>query len=184
MREGIIGLLVSGVGFFVLFIVLIYGVVKTKKVAIVLGVLGLLAALAGGIWSAGRIIVESRRRVESITAPRTGEVVYVALFGEPEPCVQVLNHQDQTIPVIDYAIYLKVQTCPREMERLAQRRTYEVEKIAPPAAGNRMDNLAWFNPAVMGDSVWVWSRFDEFGNGQRIYLSPDSTLFFCEDIAD
>lgn len=182
MREGIVGLLASGAGLLVFVVLLIYAVVKTKKILIAVSAVALLLMLASGVWAALRLGRESRKRVEKIMETRSGNEIYFALFGDSDTdCVQVLNHQDQTLPVIDFAIYLEGKTCPPEVARIAKQRSYEVRKDAGSTYGS-VDNLSWFTPSVLGDSIWVWSQFDEFGNGREIYLSEDSTHFFCRDV--
>jgi hypothetical protein len=44
----------------------------------------------------------------------------------------------------------------------------------------------WFQPETLGNSVWVYTYFNEQrpGNSQIIYISADSTKAFCVDIAD
>ncbi|MFN5214064.1 MAG: hypothetical protein ACK5DY_05550 [Bacteroidota bacterium] len=46
-------------------------------------------------------------------------------------------------------------------------------------------NTDWFKPQSLGDSIWVFIyNLDEYGNGQTIYSSLDSTKAFCIDVLD
>lgn len=175
----------SGVGFMVLLVVLVVAIVKAKKGLIAGTAVGLLLTLVAGVWSASHIATQSRKRVANFMAPRSGGEIYAALFGEPvSGCVQVLNRQDQEMPMVDFAIYLEAQTCPQEMARIAKQRTYEIRKEVNITYTGSIDHVSWFTPATLDDSIWVWTQLDEFGNGQEIYLSEDSTHFYCRDIAN
>lgn len=183
MTQGILGMVVCGTVFFILVPVLIYALVKKKTTLTWICALVLPLMLAGAIRSAYILARGLKNRVEDITAPRTGDEIYTALFGKPEKCVRVLNQQDQTVPVIDFAIYLKAETCPQEIQRITALRKYEIQKI--PAGGNTpIDHISWFLPNSLGDSLWSLTSLNEYGNGSEIYLSLDSTRMYCRDIAN
>jgi hypothetical protein len=43
----------------------------------------------------------------------------------------------------------------------------------------------WFKPEILGDSILVFTyKKDEYGNGQYIYSSLDSSKVFVKDILD
>lgn len=122
-------------------------------------------------------------KISQISKPRTGFEIYESLLGKPETdCVKILNYQDQTIPVIDYAIFLHFKTCPKELKRILARKQFEFEKMKISAEQN--NNEIWFKPEKMGDSILVFRYYETNGNGQEIYSSKDSTEAYLKDIAD
>lgn len=120
--------------------------------------------------------------------PRTGEEIYSALFGKTENiCLKVLNYQDQIVPKIDYAIWLHFDNCPDELKRILQLHEYKTELQSTNGwqTTGPLANDNWFKPETLGDTVLVFTyKKDEYGNGQTIYSSLDSTKAFCIDILD
>jgi hypothetical protein len=121
--------------------------------------------------------------VTTILKPRTGNEIYFALFGKTESkCLKVLNHQDQVIPKIDYAIQLHFETCPNELKRILKLYDFRTEIHSTK---DWKTNEDWFKPETLGDSILVFTyKKDQYGNGQTIYSSLDSTKAFCIDILD
>lgn len=123
-----------------------------------------------------------------IFRPRTGEEIYTALFDKKQTdCIKILNYQDQVVPRIDYAIWLHFETCPEELKRILSLQEFESEVIATSGWETKgpFDHINWFKPETLGDSILVsiYSK-DEYGNGQYIYSSLDSTKVFVKDVHD
>ena len=188
MKEIITWTVISGLIFIGFLTILIFGLVKNKRkfVLFSIGLLSLLVVSSG--WTIYLFGSKSYNRVADMLKPRTGEEIYTALFGKAEDkCVKVLNYQDQVVPKIDYAIWLHFETCPDELIRILQRHNFQTDKQA--TKGWQTDgpsaNEKWFKPESLGDSVLVFKyNKDEFGNGQTIYSSLDSTRAFCIDVLD
>ena len=133
-------------------------------------------------------VKDKSKNLADMFKPRTGEEIYLALFGKPQHgCLKVINQQDQIIPKIDYAIWLEFETCAEELKRILSLHNFTTEKQATKG-WNTEGPLAhenWFKPEALGDTVWVykWQK-DEYGNGQTIYSKLDCTKAFCIDILD
>jgi len=88
---------------------------------------------------------------------------------------------------MDVAIWLHFKTCPEELERILSRKEFKMEKAA---AGNLYfepqpsANEKWFNPKKLGDTVLIFTWYDERNNRQEIYCSMDSTEVYLKDIFD
>lgn len=188
MKEIIIWSIVSGILFVTFLLILLIGVFRKNRLIIICSLFTLLIALGTSFWTAYAFINKSYHKVAETLKPRTGEEIYSALFGKPEnECLKVLNYQDQIVPKIDYAIWLEFKTCPQELKRILNQHEFTMNKI-PKSGVNQIgpaENNNWFNPQTLGDSllVFVYEK-DEYGNGQTIYSSMDSTKVFCIDILD
>ncbi len=89
------------------------------------------------------------------------------------------------MPMIDFAIYLEAQTCPQEMARIAKQRTYEIRKEVNVTYTGSIDHVSWFTPAALGDSIWVWTQLDEFGNtAKKFTFLKTVPISICRDIAN
>lgn len=188
MKEVIILILITGFVFVLFVSALIMAIVrKNSSLKIVAAVLLLCFLVLGG-WTAYTIISKSYEKVSDTFRARTGDEIYAALFGAPSSnCVKILDKQDQVIPKIDYAIWLHFKSCPEEMKRILAQENYSSEKIAASrlTADGPASNDQWFNPSRLGDSAWMFvHRRDEYGNGQTIYMSLDSTEAYCKDVHD
>jgi len=157
---------------------------KIKRIAFVL----FIAFLGSVAWAGYRLATKSYHKLTALGKSRTGEEIYKALFGPQQAtCVQVINYQDQVVPKIDYAIWLQFKTCPKELKRITKLHKFTVQKQAT-AGWNTAGPVAkknWFKPENLGDSVlvFVYER-DNYGSGQTIYASADSTRVFCADFSE
>ena len=128
-------------------------------------------------------------KVASALKPRTGEEIYKALFGpDKSGCVQVTNSQDQIIPKIDFAIWLKFETCPTELKRILSRHTFDFGEVETGSWTESIpygEVIDWVNPQVMGDTIFVFEYSSEDGrNIQTLWTSRDSTRVLCRDTFD
>lgn len=115
--------------------------------------------------------------------PRTGREIYASVFGKPgSDCVEVLHHQDQAVPLLDYGIHLHFTSCPAETGRLLRSSDYDTRKKA--AFSISTSGPSWFRPGNMGDSVLVCTCFKGDGKTLTLYCNADSTELYCENIMD
>jgi hypothetical protein len=140
-------------------------------------------------WTGYKVIIKSYHKVGDKLKPRTGDEIYDALFDKRKTdCVKILNHQDQVVPKIDYAIWLHFETCPEELKRILSRHIFTSEKIPTRNWNEKIpygETLTWFNPTTLGDTIMVYeySTVDN-RNIQTIWSSLDSTKVFCRDVLD
>lgn len=134
-------------------------------------------------------ITKSYNKVTKAFKPRTGDEIYDALFGKRQTnCVKILNHQDQVVPKIDYAIWLHFETCPEELKRILSRHEFSAEKLSTSGWNGNIpygETLDWFNPTTLGDTIMIYEySTNNSRNIQTIWATNDSTKAFCRDILD
>lgn len=184
MKEFILWTIISGLLFVVFLSILLLGIFRKNRSLIYLSIITFLIAVCASSWTFYLVVNKSYYKVTETLKPRTGEEIYTALFGKSQNhCVKVLNHQDQVVPKIDYAIWLHVETCPRELKRILNLHEFSANKVSSMDLDENVPY--WFNPQTLGDSILVFIyNKDEYGNGQKIYSSLDSTEVFCKDVWD
>lgn len=170
-------------------IALFFRAIMVRRLNVIfLSLILFLVFVAAGAWTAFLIAQKSYNRVKGIFHGRSGIEVYTALFGKSNHnCVEILSFQDQTLPKIDYAIWLHFRTCPNELKRILQLHQYEAKTIATSGMtpSGPLANNEWFKPESLGDTILVFTyKKDEMGNLQEIYASRDSVTAFCVDIQD
>jgi hypothetical protein len=168
---------------------LLFGLTKrNRRYLYAAGVsLALGSSLAG--WTIYRTLHKAYDHVAAAIRPRTGEEIYTALFGSALPgCRQIIDYQDQVVPKIDYAIWLKYRTCPQELKRVLAQYPYAREVVASASPLPMVPNgeeVAWFRPKLLGDTVIVYEYTTLNGrNSRRFWTSLDSTNVFYQDILD
>jgi hypothetical protein len=188
MKEIIIWSILSGTLFISFLALLLIGIFRKNRVKIISSLFILFIALGTSFWTAYMAVNKSYFKVAETLKPRTGEEIYSSLFGKSESdCVKILKYQDQIVPKIDYAIWLEFETCPKEMKRILNQHNFIASKVAKTEVEQNgpSENNQWFKPQTLGDSLLVFVyKKDDFGNGQTIYSSLDSTHVFCIDVLD
>jgi energy-coupling factor transporter transmembrane protein EcfT len=188
MKELIVLTIILGLAFFLFIVTLISGLKKKNKKLKLTSLLLFFAFIGLTAWTGFKFVSKTYNKVTETLRPRTGDEIYDALFGKRKTnCIKILNYQDQVIPKIDYAICLHFETCPAEMKRILAKHNFKMEKQATKGWNNTgpLANENWFKPESLGDSVLVFKYSkDDYGNGQTIYSSVDSTRIFCIDILD
>ncbi|TDX83101.1 hypothetical protein [Epilithonimonas xixisoli] len=187
MKEVFFELLFAGITFMFFVVFLILGLLKKKKNLVITSIVILFISIIAGSIAIFTITKKTYHitkkvynEVSELSKPRTGMEIYDSLLGKPETnCVEILNYQDQTAPIIDYAILLHFKTCPQELKRILAQKEFEFEKIKTSGLSSDDD---WFEPEKMGDSILTFKYYDTNGNGQEIYSSKDSTEVFLKDI--
>jgi hypothetical protein len=184
MKEIILWAIVSGLLVFIFLSLLLLGIFKKKRSVIIGSVFTLAIAVCSAIWTVYLVVNKSYHKVTETLKPRSGEEIYTALFGKSQnDCVKILNHQDQVVPKIDYAIWLHVETCPRELKRILNLHEFTANKVSSMDLDE--NGPSWFKPQTLGDSILVFIyNKDEYGNGLTIYSSRDSSEIFCKDVWD
>lgn len=188
MNEILAWALISGLLFLIFLTTLLWGLIKKRPYVLTVSLLSLLILFGTASRFVYLLASKSYQRISVMFTPRTGDEIYSALFGNTNhKCLRVLHHADQVIPKIDNAIWLYVETCPDELSRILQRHPFKVEKQSTQGwmPSGPSVNTDWFKPQSLGDSIWVFIyNLDEYGNGQTIYSSLDSTKAFCIDVLD
>jgi len=169
-------------------LLLLLGIARRSLRLVIASVAAFFLSSAVGIWAGFLFIGKTYRTVTTMFRPRTGDELYVALFGNgSNGCVKVLNYQDQVLPKIDYAIWLHFKTCPAELSRILAQ--HDFKRALQPGKDLHADmpqsNDYWFDPGVPGDSVLVFTSTRTDGRGgQTIYAVRDSSEAFCIDVLD
>lgn len=188
MKEIINYLLLSGLFLFGFISILIVYLLRKKNVFIKIGFVFLLFSILIGSFAGYKFVTKSYNKISDTFKPRTGLEIYIALFGKPEyNCLNIVHWQDQTVPKIDYAIWLEFQTCPEELERIVSIHKFDRKTIASKVISKKKpsENVNWFAPEILGDSVIVYEfKKDEYGNGQTIYTNLEQTKAYCIDVQD
>lgn len=159
---------------------------RRKLIFISAGVLPVLGICIA--WTVYLFMQKSYNRIAGALRPRSGQEIYVALFDKPASnCTSVINYQDQVLPKIDYAIALQLETCPQELQRILSLHEFEGMRQSSRecAITTQAGGMQWFKPETLGDSILVFQyRRNEYGGGQTIYASLDSTRAFCIDFSE
>ena len=188
MKDIIIWAVTSGILFIAFLSLLIFGLIYKNRRIIVCSAFVFLLFACSFAWTGYTLVSKSYRKISNTLKPRTGPEIYSALFGDPQhDCLKVISKQDQTIPKVDYAIWLEFETCPGELKRILSLHDFTLHKEATQGwttQGPSPDDT-WFKPEMLGDTVLVFQyQTNENGNGQTIYSNIDSTKAYCIDILD
>jgi hypothetical protein len=189
MKEIIILTVITGLAFLTFALFLSCGIIKKNRKLLLTSVFAFIVFISFASWTGYEFVTQSYNKVADTFKPRTGDEIYDALFDKRQiNCVKVLNHQDQVVPKIDYAIWLHFETCPAELKRILSRHEFSGEKVATNGLDGKIPlgaTLDWFKPATLGDTILVYEYSTENSrNIQTIWASVDSTKVFCRDIAD
>jgi hypothetical protein len=189
MKEIIILTIISGLVFLIFFVTLILGLIKKNKQLKLISLVIFLVFLSLTGWTAFKFLSKSYYKVSEILKPRTGDEIYDSLFGKRDTdCVKILNHQDQVVPKIDYAIWLHFETCPKELKRILSKHNFTAEKLPTDNRNGKIpygETLGWFNPMTLGDTIMVYEySTNDSRNIQTIWTNIDSTKVFVRDVLD
>jgi hypothetical protein len=189
MSELILLTILSGLTFLLFLTLLILGLMKKNK-KLKLAALSLFFVFIGLTgWTGFQLINKSYNKIKETFKPRTGDEIYDALFDKRQTnCIKILHHIDQVIPKIDYAIWLHLETCPKELKRILSRHTFMVEKLPTTNQSLKITydkTMSWFNPKTLGDSLIIYEyATEDRRNIQTIWSNFDSTTIFVRDIFD
>lgn len=189
MMELIGWALLSGVSFLLFLLSAVWYLRKRNMRTGATALLLLFTLITSTGWTAFLIIERSYHKVTEILGPRTGMEVYDALFGKSgNACIKILDHQDQVVPKIDPAIWLRLVSCPAEMERVLSLETYTTVRTA----SSRWDAMSLgggkserFDPTTLGDTVLVHACCnDDLRNSRTIWTDLELTEVFVRDVLD
>jgi hypothetical protein len=188
MNELIKFIVISGLILLLFLVTLILGITKKNKKLKLTSLIIFFVFMCMAVWTGFKFLSKTYNKVTETLRPRTGDEIYDALFEKRQTdCINVLHYQDQVVPKIDYAIWLHLETCPKELKRIISLHDFKTEVLS--TTGWKTDGpLAhenWFKPESLGDSILVFTyKKDEYGNGQYIYSSLDSSIVFIKDVLD
>lgn len=189
MKEIIILGALSSISFIIFIGLLIVGIVQKKQKFTFLSFLFLFTAIALGVFTAYKIIYKTHSKITTYLKPRSGEEIYLALFGASTfDCVEVLDYQDQIVPKIDAAIWLHFKTCPEECKRLLSEYNYDMEIVTTSewnSSASLSDNITWWKPQTLDDTIYVFEYpIIEGKNIRTLWIAKDSSEVYCRDILD
>jgi hypothetical protein len=182
---------------FILFLAfLLIGIKKQRMKLIYLSLLFFIFTIVTGFYSGYLLVSRAYQRVTDLKVEnpfrgRSGNEIYIALFGNPLwDCVTVVNQKDQTVPRLDCCIWLEFKTCPEELQRIIALEPYTSTVFAASDTALYMPGYnpkpAWFRPVSLGDSILVLRKHstDNPNRDQLLFLSMDSTHVFYCDMSD
>lgn len=193
------------IGFFLLFVVLLFvGISQKKRKPVYIGLIFFLLAIPAGLYTSFLFAQKAYEKIKAakIENPlkRTGMEIYTALLDKPTPnCVTVVNSQDAYIPKIDCCIWLEFITCPEELARIIAKK--ELKPIESETHFNKDSSIAeitgnsipdyspkpqWFAPENLGAGYKRARRYnpDDPNHDLILYFSKDSTHAYYCDMAE
>ena len=161
-------------------------IAKKKMPLFYLALLLSFVGVGTGLFAGYTFLYKSYIKISDAFKPRTGTQIYAALFdGNPNECTEVIEKQDQVVPVIDVAIYLHFKSCEAELNRILKQQQYEMSVLVKNEEDTTSNSIDpdWFEPSKMGDSVYVYTyKKDDFGNYQSLFVSKKKHEVYCKDI--
>lgn len=189
--EQIATLLFISIGLFILFIgVLIWAFAKQNSSLKWMAFILFSGFVISTFYTAYTFFTKALHKIEALVKPRSGEEIYLALFGPPKTnCVKVTNQIDQVIPKVDFAIWLEFETCPIELQRVLSQKEYSLTELSLNQYEldhvPLLDSVSWFKPSTLGDTIYVFENSSpDHRNIQTLWTNRDSTKVFLRDIAD
>lgn len=111
---------------------------------------------------------------------KDGIEVYEDLFGKPEKaCVEVHKYERFGPSFIPYAKWLHFDTCPEEMERVADQMDPGIIKRSKEEVFPIHER---FDPELEGDSILYYQRKEGTGPNERVvtvYSNMERTKAYC-----
>ena len=120
------------------------------------------------------------------SSPKNAREVYTVLFKKsPDSCVTVINFKDQIIPKFDCCIWMELEMCPNEFNRILTLRQYKISKLSKNDSLNFInafsDKPSWWNPQNLGDSITKYHFKFNQNNEQTIFVGDDkSHVYLCD----
>lgn len=189
MKEIITFTVISGLAFLLFLVVLIIGLTTNNKQLKLSSLFLFFTFFSLTGWTVFKFVSKSYNKVTETLKPRTGEEIYEALFDKRQTdCIKIINHQDQVVPKVDYAIWLHFETCPEELKRILSKHGFTTERLSTTKWNSEIsdgETLDWFNPTALGDTIIVYEySTSDNKNIQTIWTNLDSTKVFVRDIFD
>lgn len=163
------------------------GYYHKKQMLYYIGAAAMAAFAVLTVYSVYTVTYKTYNKVTQLFTPRSGNEIYVSLFGEPNVgCATILNFQDQAVPKIDYAIWLHFKTCPEELDRILLQLPYLTDTTTQLSVNDGpSENNMWFKPKLLGDTLIEYQYIgDDNRTAQFIYTNLSRTEAYCIDILD
>jgi len=126
-------------------------------------------------------------RMISNSVPKSPMDIYSAIFKSPaDSCVNIINVKDQ-LPYVDCCVWMEVETCPRELNRLAGSKDYIASVHHAPDSLKYMQSFMkrplWWTPQRMGDIIYKLEYKRDEDHIQSLYFNEDSSRLYICDMA-
>jgi hypothetical protein len=149
----------------------------------------ILTGLAVFLFSGTRDFSHDIGKIIKKSGPKSPETIYSILFGMPaDNCVTTINLKDQVVPILDCCIWIELNLCPNELERILETKKFEVSSYSAADsvnfASSFSDKPAWWNPQNLGDSILKFTFKRDQNHVQTIFSGTDSTHVFICDLAN
>ena len=183
MKEIIVWAIFSGLLFLAFIFVLVRAFLKQRLQMAILSFGLVLASMATTLYT-GYLI--SRRSYTHTILGRSGEEIYVSLFGMSKSCyASIHEYQDRVVPRVDYGIWLHYTTCPKEFDRILTLHTYHIDTADTKGwntSGPQSDQ-DWFKPEKLGDRILIyeWEQDGERSE-QKIFVNLARTEAYLIDV--
>lgn len=125
-------------------------------------------------------------RIIHNAGPKSSTEIYTVLFNKPiDSCVTVLNLKDQVIPKIDCCIWMELDLCPKELNRIINLKKYETSYYRQSDSLVYLktfeDKPVWWTPQSLIDSVVKSTIKFSNGNQQTLFYGKDSShVYLCD----
>lgn len=151
-------------------------------------ILVLIAITAILLVTGSRNITANLSRIIKNSSPKTPEEIYSILFNQPlENCVSIKNTKDQLLPVLDCCIWMEMQVCPAELNRIIQQKKYELTVYAAKDSldltNSFPDKPSWWNPTLIQDTIFKLRYSTDPKKVQTLFFGSDSSHVFLCDMA-
>lgn len=107
---------------------------------------------------------------------------YEAIWGTSLPdCVEILQEESPSIPLMDYSYVFHIKCCPEELKRILSRENFTIERVESKEL-NRVSTgkiLDWYKPWNLGNVVLVYTYQEGYGKGATIYSNLTMTEAYC-----
>lgn len=158
---------------------------KSILVGAVLVVVAIIAILQ---FTGSRNMTANLSRIIKNSSPKSPEEIYSILFNQPlENCVSVKNTKDQLLPVLDCCIWMEIQICPAELNRIIQQKKYELtvyaSKDSLDLTNSFPDKPSWWNPRLIQDTIFKLRYSTDPKKVQTLFFGSDSSRIFLCDMA-
>lgn len=120
------------------------------------------------------------------SGPHTNNEILTVLFkSNADSCTEIINLKDQVIPYIDCCIWIEMNTCKSELEKIFNSKKYETLIFHI----NDKDSLLktfegrpeWWNIHLKGDSIIRKTIRLSERNQQTLFFGKDSShVFVCD----
>lgn len=172
--------MLTGLVFLASLVMLIVGAIKKSKRTMLLSIGVFLGSLSLAAFTVYQFASKSYHSISNLFEPVTGMEIYESFYGkDPYGCVEILEFEPAQFPIIDYATWMHVKTCPGEFARILRNHPMDASELYLTEEWQDNSGLVdWFKPNRLGPRVLVFELLDDYGRGDIIYSNKDSTEFY------